>query len=64
MLKIKDSYKSVRCSATIVSICGIFRQGFNIMRTPRKIGLLHPFEILPFALVNQLLLGVQTACLN
>ena len=43
------------------SICGMFLQGYNITRTPRKFGFLHPFEILPLTAVNQLLLGVQTA---
>ena len=62
--KIKDSYIPTLCSATTHSTCGMFRQGFNIMRTTRKIGLLHPLEILALTAVNQLLLGVQTALLN
>ena len=58
---LSGTYLSFLDINTTVSTCGISLPHFNRLRTPRKIGLLHPFEILPLTVDHQLQLGVQTA---
>lgn len=58
--KTKDFYIFARCSKQTVSTCGIFRQGYNIIRTSCKLSILHPFRDFQIIAVKPLPFSVQT----